>query len=53
MLSQFQNSTTEIHDVCSYCCRVKPGVAVRAIQAKEEEEEEQAVQGLIIDSFLL
>lgn len=32
---------------------VKPGVAVRAIQAKEEEGKERAVQGLIIDSFLL
>lgn len=21
MLSQFQNSITEIHDVCSYCCK--------------------------------
>lgn len=35
------------------CIAVKPGVAVRAIQAKEEEGEEQAIQGLIIDSFLL
>lgn len=32
---------------------VKSGVAVRAIQAKEDEGKEQAVQGLIIDSFLL
>lgn len=53
MLSQFQNSTTDIHDVCLYCCEVKPGVAVHAIQAKKEEGKEQAIQGLIIDSFLL
>lgn len=53
MLSQLRNSTTEIRDVRSYCCRVKPGVGVRAIQAKEEEGQEQAVQGLLIDSLLL
>lgn len=32
---------------------VKPGVAVCAIQAKEGEGKEQAIRGLIIDSFLL
>lgn len=53
MLSQFQTSTTDIHDMCSYCCREKPGVAVCAAQAKEEERKQQARQGAIIDSFLL
>lgn len=53
MLSQFQTSTTDIHDVCSYCCRGKPRVAACAAQAKEEEKKEQAREGVIIDSFLL
>lgn len=52
MLSQFQTSTTDIHDMCSYCCRGKPREAACAAQAKEEESKEQARQGVIIDSFL-
>lgn len=51
MLSQFQTSSPDTHDVCSYCCR-EPGVAARAAQAKEEESKEQARQGVITDSFL-
>lgn len=52
MLSQFQTSTPDIQDVCSYCCRGEPGVAACAAQAKEKESKEQARQGVIIDSFL-